>query len=122
MSKAKQRKVVEQPQLSPIDLIGALSDDELHAKRNELETLRESLLKSNRAVKQIEVELAYVQREGQLRNIRHDRHEQWLRAVASYEDNEDMLPNVDFNNIDFVRLHAEYYANLERRRAQRARC
>lgn len=105
------------------DVLAAMSDEELIQRRQDLDALHDKLTKAHcNDVQALEVELAFVQREFQLRHARHEQHGKYVSAM-----NEDMvgilasessLPNVDFSNVDFVRLYAEYQHNL----SKRARC
>lgn len=89
------------------DELGVMLDEDLSTLAGELETQREKSFGLKQDPHDIEVELAYVRREQQIRKIRRERHEQYLRSQETAFIDESDLPAGDFDNYSFVQLCAQ---------------
>lgn len=89
------------------DELGIMLDEDLSSLAVELESLREKSFGTKQDPHDVEVELAYVRREQQIRKIRRDRHEQYLKSQDQMVVDESDLPAGDFDNYSFVQLCAQ---------------
>lgn len=74
--KNKSKKVIG-PEITNMDVLALMSDEELDNLEKRLNTEREVCLLNNTDVVLWEEELCYVQREREIRNIRKVRHGEW---------------------------------------------
>lgn len=97
------------------DALASMSDEELTNLHQDLADRREAWLKNHANARFLEDELAYVQREHQMRRIHREAHDRYMGTLMKELDDmsreESNLPNIDFSNIDFVHLHMEYEAH-----------
>jgi len=121
MGKAKNVEKVERVSM---DALASMSDEELMSIHQELNAGRDLWLRTHSAARLYEDELAYVLREHQLRRTHREAHDRYTDALTRELDElmreEASLPNIDFSNIEFVRLHMEYEARSNKSR--KARC
>lgn len=96
---------VDLPEVTNMDELASLSDVELNAKSGALHADRAKVVDRGLDPRPWDVELMYVYREYQLRRIRKDSHEQFLRTQARlFAEEEAGLPSADFDNLQFVRM------------------
>lgn len=67
------------PVVVSIDVLAGASDSELRARNNDLENEKDAVMKEGYDPRLWEVELAYVQREMDIRKTRMHAHEKYLR-------------------------------------------
>jgi hypothetical protein len=70
---------VELPVIVTIDVLAGASDSELRSRNNDLENEKDSILRDGYDPRPWEVELAYVQREIDIRRNRMHMHERYIR-------------------------------------------
>ena len=70
---------VELPVIVTIDVLAGASDSELRSRNNDLENEKDSMLRDGYDPRPWEVELAYVQREIDIRRNRMYMHERYIR-------------------------------------------
>lgn len=86
-----------------MDVIGAMTDEELVLSFRALDEAREKVLSAGGDTMPWEVEIAYLRREQQMRRSRRDLHEKWCRDVErEMAIEEAMLPVADLDNSSFM--------------------
>jgi len=70
------------PELIPADELRYMPDEAIHAIANRLESERNRLLNASRDPHLWEVEIAYLRREQELRQIRFEHHQKYLQKLA----------------------------------------
>ncbi len=82
-----------------------MSDDDLTSLSRRLHEDREKVIDSSARfdTRPWDEELAYVKREQQIRKIRHEEHEKWLRKLDAEQARQEInLPSADLDNSAFV--------------------
>jgi len=72
------------PEVVNMDVTAVISDEELFARMNQLETDRSKVIDHNFDPYLWEVELAYLRREAQIRRQRREAHEVYLSENAAF--------------------------------------
>ena len=73
------QRSAELPIIITIDVLAGASDSELRSRNNDLENEKDSMLRDGYDPRPWEVELAYVQREIDIRRNRMHMHERYIR-------------------------------------------
>jgi hypothetical protein len=98
----------KQPEIYHADTLSIVSDDDLNSIYNHLEHDRNLALAVNGDARPWEDEISYVQREMQMRRIRHDAHVEFVRQTERENARiEASLPYADLDNTRFLRLVGE---------------
>ena len=84
----------EAPEVYNMDDIGYMADEAIHDRTNRLENERNRLMSMGKDAYFWEVELAYLQRERQVRQVRSERHAEFLKKFSGGVDNS-INSNVD---------------------------
>lgn len=91
------------PDVINVDVLAMMSEVDLIARLRSLEEARLKAYNAQLELRPWEEEIAYVKREQQIRRIRHDKYEEYLREVEEeLERAEANLPAGDFDNTAFV--------------------
>ena len=103
------RYSVSLPEVVNIDVLATMLDEDLSARLYALEGDKNSVLQDSYDAVPWEVEIAYVKREQQIRKLRRENHERYMRSVAQEiaeeSDNFVNLPSGDFDNVQFRDLN-----------------
>ena len=100
------KKSSHRPEVTNMDEIALLLDDELSTKISILEEGRAKTLNSGSDPYYWEVELAYFRREFSLRKVRRDLHEKWVNEqIRVFDTDESDLPYADFDNLKYVMVN-----------------
>jgi hypothetical protein len=98
----------KQPEIYHVDAIAITSDEELNSIYTHLEHDRNLVIAANGDTRMWEDEISYVQREMQMRRIRHDAHVEFVRHTERENARiEASLPYADLDNTRFLRLVGE---------------
>jgi hypothetical protein len=81
----------EAPEVINVDDIGYMAEEVIHDRMNRLEHERNRLLSQGRDPLLWEVELAYLQREQNIRQTRSQLHVEYMKKFVSHSDTEDIL-------------------------------
>jgi len=102
MSKKKFNKDVEfgTPEIITVDEIGYMTEDALRDRGNRLEMERNQLAASGKNPYLWEVELAYIQREQNIRKSRSEFHLEYLKKFGQNKNFEDVLDSSHSDNVD----------------------
>lgn len=96
------------PEQMSFDVLGVITDEELTARNRDLDGLLAGGSCNADETYYVEVELAYVRREVQLRRTRRALHETYLRDMDAYfAASEVGLPVADVDNTKFLRAIGE---------------
>ncbi len=96
---------VDLPDVMNMDDISSLSDVELNARSGLLHADRAKVIDRGLDSRPWDVELMYVYREYNMRRVRKDWHEHYLRTQARmFAEEEAGLPSADFDNLQFIRV------------------
>lgn len=109
---SSKRRAIARPEIVNIDVLALLSDEELIARLHVLEDDRTKVLEHEGVFgtdpRPWEEEIAYVRRELQVRRIRREKHDRYLKILEwEYAQEEANLPVADLDNTNFLRLVGE---------------
>ncbi len=108
-SRLQCRSPVALPDVVSSDTLGAINDEELINRLRYLEEGRQKVLDAHLDPKLWEEEVAYIQREMQIRCTRRDAHDQYMRLLErEYAESEKNLPVADLDNTHFLRIVGEF--------------
>lgn len=104
--------VVDNYELIDLDAMAAMPDDELAGLLYATVAKRDDMYKARRSTRFLEEEICYLKRELQLRKIRRERHDEYVKnEEISMEDamfDERRLPSAELDNIQFVQAWNEW--------------
>jgi len=84
----------ETPEVYNMDDIGYMSDEAIHDRSNRLENERGRLMSAGKDTYLWDIEVAYLQREQQLRQTRSERHAEFIQRFGKSNPE-----NLDFDKI-----------------------
>ena len=88
-----------------MDDIAIISDEELYERLRVLEADRDRALTNHFEPNLWEIELAYLQREAQLRRVRRNAHEHYVKQIErEFAAAEAAAPVADLDNTHFLRM------------------
>lgn len=97
------RFALQAPDIVDIDALGTMLDEDLIVRLRSLEDEKGKVYEAHQDTRPWEEEIAYVRREQQVRRIRRDNHQDYLRRVeGDFNQSEVGLPSGDFDNSAFV--------------------
>jgi len=88
------------PEVANMDEVGYYPDDVLSDKISRLESERTRLLEMKFDPYHWELELAYLHRERQIRNVRLERHEAYVRELILKGDSDEFAVRTSFGPLD----------------------
>lgn len=103
--KSHYRYPISLPEVTNIDALATMSDDDLGSLTRRLWDDREKVLDSSARfdTRPWDEELSYVKREQQIRRQRHEAHEKWLKELELEHSRQEInLPTADLDNSAFV--------------------
>lgn len=108
--KSHYRYPVPLPDVTNIDTLATMSDDDMMSLSRRLHDDRDKVLDASVRLdtRPWDEELAYLKREQQIRRSRHEAHERWLREQEIEHSRQEInLPTADLDNSSFVAAHAQ---------------
>jgi len=87
------------PEVANMDDVGYYPDDVLSDRISRLESERTRLLEMRYDPRHWEVELAYLRREQQIRNVRIERHDAYMRELLLHGKDEEVASRTAFGPI-----------------------
>lgn len=101
-------RLSKQPEIYNMDTLGIISDDELNLIYQRLLNDHSVVLSKNGDTRMWEDEISYVQRELDMRNLRHIKHTEFVRQTERENARiEASLPYADLDNTRFLQLVGE---------------
>ena len=98
-----QRYKLPFPEVVNVDVLATALDEDLANRLRVLEDERNRVIESHTDARPWEEEIAYVRREQQLRRVRRDHHQDFVRREQeAFDRYEAQLPAGDFDNSAFV--------------------
>jgi len=108
------RKSEPRPDITNMDDIALLLDEDLMARISQLDEGRNRALGSGHDPYYWEVELAYHKREQGLRRVRREIHDRWsAEQINTYNSDESNLPYADFDNLKYVMVNLHEKAGAQ---------
>lgn len=100
------------PHVVSIDALAVLTDEELNKRFFFLEMDRYNVMSAGLVTRHWEEEIAYVQRELQIRRTRREAHDRYVHQLeCEHSASEAYLPVADLDNSHFLRLFMEKWKN-----------
>jgi hypothetical protein len=98
------------PENVDVDVLGLMLDEDLVVRFRALDDARNQVIDARMDPRPWEEEIAYVRREQQIRRVRRDAHDRYVRSFErEYSDSESGLPFADLDNSSFTDLFPENY-------------
>ena len=106
--KPSRRNPVNRPEITSIDVLATVSDEEMINRLRSYEESRQRVIDNHQDPRPWEEEISYIKRELQIRRSRRDAHEQYVKKLEQeYSNCEKNLPMADLDNTNFLRIVGE---------------